>query len=127
MKKLCFKIFICIILYTVLSPEHILAQSDKRKHFWISTIFGATSETFLYYETGLKIPKSIFIGTVIGTLPGIAKELIDSSKEDNYFDNNDLSADIIGAFTGVLFSAIFRNNILMINKDDKQIKFSIFY
>lgn len=79
--------------------------SDKKKHFALSALFGAGSETLLrsYSYTASHRLIRLTSATVLGTLPGVAKELSDSK-----FDNNDILADIIGAFTGAFLSDLLQ-------------------
>lgn len=103
-------------------------EDDGKKHFAYSAIFGFGSETSLHYMTELKTPSRVFLATVIGSMPGLAKEVMDSTENDNFFSKDDLKADIAGAFTGAVTGAIF-NGALQITFDggDEKKVFVKFY
>jgi len=50
---------------------------------------------------------------VLGTIPGLFKELIDSTKKGNRFSGGDLTADILGSFCGALLSNTINKKILV--------------
>jgi|GEM_PF-1129835 len=87
------------------------AADDTVKHFAISALCGAGSETLLHHKMQLGSTERVFFATAIGTIPGLAKELADSTEENNRFDGGDLAADIVGAFAGAVVSNFFNNAI----------------
>jgi uncharacterized protein YfiM (DUF2279 family) len=108
------RIFICCVLLLILisvSNKNVLALSDKLKHFAVSSIFGAASETCLHYKTDLKTSGRIILGTTLGSLPGLAKEIVDSTKEGNHFSGGDLAAGVAGAFLGAVVGNLINNKI----------------
>ena len=126
-------IFIWISLFLILipiSPENAYGGDDKLKHFGVSSLFGAASESILHYKTKLKTPERIILGTTLGSLPGLAKELIDSTKAGNQFSGSDLAVDIAGAFLGSVVANFF-NNLIQIKIDkteeNKSISISLSY
>ena len=108
------KVIVCMIvvfLCFVVSPAHLSSKEDKIKHFGISILFGAAGESCLHYATDLEGNKRVLFGTALGTLPGLFKELIDSTEEGNRFSGGDLAADILGSFCGALLSNAINNKI----------------
>jgi uncharacterized protein YfiM (DUF2279 family) len=126
-------IFIWISLFLIfisISSENAYGGDDKLKHFGVSSIFGATSESILHYKTKLKTSERIILGTTLGSLPGLAKELIDSTKAGNQFSGSDLAVDIAGAFFGAAVANFF-NNLIQIKiekiEENKSISISLSY
>jgi uncharacterized protein YfiM (DUF2279 family) len=106
------KAITCLITLLVTLPgANTLAFDDKTAHFGISALFGAGAETVLHYRTDLEDVPRVAIATVLGSLPGLAKEIADSQEDGNEFSGRDLGADIAGAFTGALLSNLFNNAI----------------
>jgi uncharacterized protein YfiM (DUF2279 family) len=133
MKFLKNRIFISILLFLIVisaASKNATAADDKLLHFGFSSVFGAASESYLHYKTDLKTPGRLIWGTTLGTIPGLAKEIIDSTKKDNYFSGSDMAANIAGAFVGALVANIFNNAIqVKIEKKEegKMIVFSLSY
>ena len=133
MKLLRSRIFISILLFFIIfstANKNASAADDKLLHFGVSSLFGAASESYLHYETNLKTPGRLIWGTTIGSIPGLAKEIIDSTKTDNRFSTGDMAANIAGAFVGALVANIFNNAIqVKIEKkeEEKMIVFSLSY
>lgn len=114
-----------LILISI-SPENAFTGDDTIKHFGISSLFGAASESILHYKTKLKTSERIILGTTLGSLPGLAKELIDSTKAGNRFSGSDLAVDIAGAFLGSIVANFFNNFIqIKIKKIEENKSFSI--
>jgi len=88
-------------------------------HFGISSVFGAASESYLHYKTKLKPPERIILGTALGSVPGLAKEIIDSTKKGDYFSGGDMAADIAGSFAGAVIGN-FVNNIIQVKVEKKK-------
>ncbi|NIM91638.1 MAG: hypothetical protein GTO17_11905 [Candidatus Aminicenantes bacterium] len=122
-------VFIWISLFLILvsiSTENAFAGDDRVKHFGISSLFGAASESVLHYKTNLNTYERIVLGTTLGSLPGLAKELIDSTKAGNQFSGTDLAVDIAGAFFGAVVANFFNNLIkIKIEKTEENKSFSI--
>jgi hypothetical protein len=113
------------IIFLLLFPFSSFA-SDKNigLHFGLSTIFGGAAESYLHYETHLGSPERIVYGTLIGSIPGLAKEVIDSGNEDNHFSGSDMVANVAGAFVGAVI-ANFVNNKIQINVDSQRKKVTV--
>ena len=105
-KKLYRKKIILIALLIIFgSIDKVHAVDDTMLHFGVSAACGAGIETYLHYETELETTNRFFLSSILCTVPGLAKELIDSTQEDNEFSVGDLSADIAGAIVGTLVSS----------------------
>lgn len=133
MKILKTRLFIWFILFFILisiSNKNLFAGDDKFKHFGVSFIFGAASESIFHYKTTLKTSERIILSTLLGSLPGLTKELIDSTKKGNHFSGTDLAVDVGGAFLGAIAGNIF-NKIIQIKigttKDEKSASISLSY
>lgn len=114
--KMIKRIFIWSVLLLIvfsISNKNVFAGDDKLKHFGISSLFGAASETYLHYTTKLNASQRIIWGTALGSLPGLTKELIDSTKKGNHFSGSDLAVDVAGAFVGAIVGNLV-NNIIQI-------------
>ena len=106
-KNIISSILLAVSLFIMSSGTAFSYDDDEKKHFGFSAVFGFGSETCLHYMTEFKTPARVFLATTIGSMPGLAKELMDSTEDNNSFSEDDLKADIAGAFTGALFSTIF--------------------
>lgn len=104
------KFFIASVLSLSIFTTTLLAEdSNSAKHFGLSAIFGYGSETFIHDRySDLSDIEKIGYSTIIGTLPGLAKEI-----NDTKFDNEDLAFDIAGAFAGSLLSNYLNNNVFV--------------
>jgi uncharacterized protein YfiM (DUF2279 family) len=126
LKALIFSWISLFLILISISNEKAFAGDDRLKHFGISSLFGAASESVLHYKTNLNPSERIILGTTLGSLPGLAKELIDSTKSGNQFSGNDLAADIAGAFLGAVVANFFNNLIqIKIEKAEENKSFSI--
>jgi uncharacterized protein YfiM (DUF2279 family) len=120
-KRIFLWIFILLIFLSI-SNNTVFAVDDTLLHFGVSSVFGAAGESFLHYKTNLKTSGRILLGTALGSLPGLVKELIDSTEKGNYFSGTDLAADIAGAFIGALLANIVNNTIQIKIKNTKHDK-----
>ena len=120
-------IFILLIFLSI-SNNTVFSADNTLLHFGVSSVFGAAGESFLHYKTNLKTSGRIILGTALGSLPGLVKELIDSTKKGNHFSGTDLAADIGGAFIGALVANIVNNKIqikIKKTKHDKTVALSL--
>ncbi|MBN3766484.1 hypothetical protein [Burkholderia sp. Ac-20365] len=69
--------------------------TDKLTHFAVSAPFGALG-AYLTRDT----EHPVVYGTLIGTVPGLAKEIFDGTCSTDGFSYKDLAADALGALTG---------------------------
>lgn len=96
----------CLVLVCLLLSAGVAgAADDKVLHFVLSGVFGAGSETVLHHTTEMGAFGRITVATVVGTLPGLGKEIADSGEAGNEFDAGDLAADVLGAFCGAVLSS----------------------
>ncbi|GBD98622.1 lipoprotein [bacterium BMS3Abin07] len=104
------KTLLILILLFILPCPYAFAN-DKLEHFGISSIFGAVSETYFHYKTDYEAGGRIIGGTIFGTIPGLVKEIIDSTQEDNCFSGKDMAANIAGAFAGSVIANLINTEI----------------
>jgi len=112
-------IFLCLIFPAVSS-----AEDNEALHFGISAILGAASETIIHHKTKVGTVERIAYGTILGSLPGLAKEVIDSNEEDNHFSGTDMAANVAGAFVGSVIANLV-NNQIRVSVDPEQKKVSL--
>ena len=106
------KFVICLVMMLAGFPcANSFAFDDKIAHFGLSALFGAGAETILHYRTDFEDVERVALGTLLGSVPGLAKEIIDSQEDGNEFSGSDLTADVAGAFSGALLSNLFNNAI----------------
>jgi len=107
------KIVMVIVGILLLGPVSSFADNDDNipLHMGLSTVFGALGETVLHHNTNLGTTGRIVYGTIIGTVPGFAKEVIDSTHHDNYFDASSVAYDALAAFIGSVVANYVNNRI----------------
>lgn len=106
------RLFICLVAVLFSLPyANSAAVDDKTAHFGLSALFGAGAETYLHYRSEFEDVEKVALGTLLGSVPGLAKEIIDSQEDGNEFSGRDLAADVAGAFSGALLSNLFNNAI----------------
>jgi uncharacterized protein YfiM (DUF2279 family) len=106
------KLFICVVMMLAGFPcASSFAFDDTTAHFGLSALFGAGAETVLHYRTDFEDVERVALGTLLGSVPGLAKEIIDSQEDGNEFSARDLAADVAGAFSGALLSNLFNNAV----------------
>ena len=71
--------------------------TDKLEHFGMSVPFGAIG-SYLTRDT----EHPIIYGSMIGLVPGIAKEVFDGTCPGNGFSYKDLTFDLLGSVTGAI-------------------------
>ena len=106
------KFVICLVMMLAGFPcANSFAFDDKIAHFGLSALFGAGAETILHYRTDFEDVERVALGTLLGSVPGLAKEIIDSQEDGNEFSGRDLTADVAGAFSGAFLSHLINNAI----------------
>lgn len=100
---------VSILLLSWILTVNANAMTDDEMHFTLSAVAGSGCETALSYATDIGSPGRFFLGTALGTIPGLVKEIMDSTKSDNSFSGSDMQADILGAATGALLGNLFNN------------------
>jgi hypothetical protein len=118
------KVSVAVLIVFFLFPVSSFSDDNNTGlHFGLSSIFGAAAETFLHYKTDFETPGRIIGGTIIGSVPGFAKEL-----SDNRFSGTDMAADVAGALIGSVIANYVNNKIQVdIEKDSRKIKVSLLY
>lgn len=104
MKTLIMSISI-VCLLSINASAGFFQEEDKQMHMKVSVPFGAVGGLICkknYQGRGLALSgwKAIACGTIIGMVPGLAKEAVDSRPGGSGWDNRDLAADALGAFIG---------------------------
>ena len=124
---------VCLVLLATFLSIHlacpVLAADDEVQHFGVSAICGAGIETYLHHKTELGTPGRMFLGTMLGSIHGLTKEIIDSSQEDNYFSESDMIADVVGALVGTVVSSVL-NDVIRVRierRKEKRISLSLVY
>ena len=116
-------IFLCLIFPAVSS-----AEDNEALHFGISAILGAASETIIHHKTKVGPVERIAYGTILGSLPGLAKEVIDSTEEDNHFSGKDMAANVAGAFVGSVIANLVNNQIrVSVDPEQKKVALVVFH
>ena len=101
----------CIILCCSFLFVAPVGADDEAQHFLISGICGVGGETILHYNTEMGNVSRIALATFIGSIPGLVKEISDSSEEGNEFSSSDMTADVLGAFAGALIGNVINERI----------------
>jgi len=94
-------ILLCLFILLLSGPAY--AVDDKVLHFGISSIVGYAAETALHKHFNSNSERVIY-GTLLGSMPGLIKEIKDSGEQNNHFSGDDMAADIAGAFVGALLA-----------------------
>ena len=101
-------------------------DSNSVKHYGFSAIFGFTSETIIHKNfTSLNDIEKVSYATLLGSTPGLIKELTDDK-----FSNEDMAFNVAGALTGALISNYLNNNTSIFvshNKEEKATKVNLAY
>ncbi len=102
-----------VIIILLLIPSVSFADDDANNilHFGYSMVFGVFSETVLHYNFDMSTPPRIFFATVSASVPGLVKEVLDSSNDNGNFNGSDMAFNVAGAFTGSLISSYINNKI----------------
>lgn len=75
--------------------------TDKLEHFGVSVPFGAMG-SYLTKDT----EHPIIYGSMIGLVPGVAKEVLDGTCATNGFSYKDLTFDLLGSITGAVLGNV---------------------
>jgi hypothetical protein len=113
---------ITVIIILLFSPAEAFTDevdSNSALHFGFSMVFGIMSETFLHYNVDMSAPPRIFYATVISSIPGLAKEVMDSSEDKGNFSSYDMAFNVTGALTGSLISN-YMNDKFLVSMSSKQ-------
>ena len=91
--------FIFSLLFLLIVSTPASATNDKTLHFVVSTATGYLAESIIHKHTNSDF-KRIAYGTLLGTVPGLIKEVADSKEINNTFSGGDMAANFAGAFVG---------------------------
>ncbi len=80
--------------------------SDHKLHFGVGAVISATTYTVVYSATKNK-KKAFWYSLGTSTLAGLAKEVLDSSKENNRFNTGELVATSLGGLTASATISLF--------------------
>ena len=128
MQKMQYCLAALIISVCLIIPAVSFADGDTALHFGLSTIFGAAGESIVHYNTKTTTTERIVYGTLLGSLPGLGKEILDSTQSDNHFSGKDMAADVAGAFVGSVLANLINNRIqISIDAEQKKVAFAIIY
>jgi len=105
------KYLIVMLFVLVIGVSGVDAMDDSAKHFWISSVCGAGSETYLHYRSEIGPVGRILIAGAIGSVPGLIKEIKDSTEEGNEFGMGDMAADVLGSFAGAIAGSLINDVI----------------
>ncbi len=128
--KVIFCLLSSIILSTALTAEDYSFQEDKQKHFYISAIISIAGETILesYNKNTLNISNRlngielISYSSVIGLIPGLAKEALDRNEADNQWSHADTAYNLAGALFG---SSLSYSVHRLFDNDDYNVNLSV--
>ena len=102
------------------------ADSNSAKHYGFSAVFWFTSGTLIHKNfTSLNDIERVSYATILGSTPGLIKELTDDK-----FSNEDMAFNIAGALTGALLSNYLNNNTSIFishNEEEKATKINLAY
>jgi putative lipoprotein len=126
MKSFRFITVMVLILFLLSASSFAQDNNDKAKHFALSAAFGGISESILHYKTDLKPIPRIATGTLVGSIPGLIKEIHDGSQRNNEFSGSDMVANVAGAFTGSMMANFINGRIkvkIAARGEEKKISF----
>ncbi|MDO5980850.1 hypothetical protein [Flavivirga spongiicola] len=115
------KIIVTIILLSfagLCNAQSITA--DHKLHFGAGAIISATTYTVVYTTTKNK-KKAFWYSLGTSALAGLAKEIYDSSKENNRFDTSELVATSLGGLTASATISLFVGK----NKNKRKAKIAL--
>ena len=127
-KQLRTLILFILIFFIIFPAFKAEAADDKALHFGVSALCGAAAESYLHYMTELNTGDRIALGTLIGTVPGLLKEVADSLAKDNFFSGEDLAFDVAGSLVGSICGNLLNNIIqVKISRENKSVSVSLIF
>ncbi len=97
MKKV---IILIVMLLFICAPKITMADGNFDQHFTLSLLFGAIGETLVHSRDTFNAPTKILAGLVIGSVPGLIKEISDGNESDNHFSEDQMLYDVMGSTVG---------------------------
>jgi len=90
-----------IFSLVILIPRSSFASDGNfGEHFTVSMVLGAVGETAVHNRETFNAPTKILLGTVIGSVPGLIKEISDSTDSNNHFSEEQMLYDVMGSAVG---------------------------
>ena len=89
--------------------EDVPQDENFGQHFIVSILFGAIGETIVHNRETFGVPMKIFAGTVLGSVPGLIKEISDSSETNNSFSEDQILYDVAGSAVGSVIAYKFNS------------------
>ena len=121
-------ILLLILSLLILIPSSSFADDNFGQHFTISILMGAIGETTIHNRENFNAPMKILAGTVIGTVPGVIKEIFDSTDSDNYFSGEQVLYDAMGSAVGSFIAYKFNSRTKVnVSTSDDGAKISFLY
>ncbi|MEE9326678.1 MAG: hypothetical protein V3U71_05230 [Cocleimonas sp.] len=99
------KLVLCCALFSFYSSS-AYAEDNLGLHFGISTGLGFVAENMLHNKVDSD-SKRIAYATILGSVPGLFKEL-----SDNEFSGEDMAADVLGSFAGAFLANHFNKKTI---------------
>ena len=93
-----------ILTLVIMIPLTSFADDNFDQHFTLSMLMGAIGETVVHNRETFNVPMKILAGAAIGTVPGIIKEIGDSTNDDNYFSETQVLYDAMGSVVGSIIA-----------------------
>jgi len=118
-----------IFLLLIMVPHSSFADDGNfGQHFTVSILMGAIGETTIHNRENFNVPMKILAGTVIGTVPGLIKEIFDSKEKNNHFSEEQLLYDAMGSAVGSFIAYKFNSRTKVnVSKSDGGAKISFLY
>ncbi len=93
------------------ATDSMALEQDKVKHFGVSLAAGRVSDTLVRNIFTRATPaQRLFLSVASGTLPGLAKEVLDSRQPNNRFSVADMTYNVLGVLTGTAANALFKDH-----------------
>lgn len=97
------KLVLCCALLSWFSTS-VYAEDNLELHFGISVGLGFVAENLIHNKVDSE-SKRIIYATLLGSVPGLFKEL-----KDNKFSGKDMAADVLGSLAGAFLANHFNKN-----------------
>lgn len=107
------KIIMLTAIALLITTQCLALDSDKKFHLTVSGLFGAGVDTLMFHNDDISsgpVERIVYSG-MIGLLPGLGKELYDSTRDNNEFSGEDMVANAIGAFVGAALTEVMWGTI----------------
>jgi len=117
-----------IFALILLTPHFTFADDNFDQHFTLSMLMGVFGETVVHKRETFNMPMKILVGAAIGTVPGIIKEIGDSTDGDNYFSETQVLYDAMGSVVGSIIAYKYNSRTKVnVSGSDGGAKISLLY